>query len=494
MGRPCPTGGPGDNWTFVGPFFARNVVRSAAQTVKMGMMIRRRHRPVPREGTPGPAPPRIGSAVARFVLGSLVAMVVVVVGGYIALRDIATSQAEETTAQIAEVNGRLVQTALDDGLLKRDPKAIRKMDDFVVSTVLPPSAVKNSAPIKRVKIWSQDGTVLYSDVPELIGKKYTLGAEERELLEKGAGAEAEISDLAKPENRYERQYGKLLEAHTPIRTPDGTRVLFEIYQQFSSIQSRATSLLRELAIPLLAGLAVLLLSQVPLAWSMARRLQRGHRDREALLANAIEASAQERRRIASDLHDGVVQDVAGVAFGLAPLAEDAERRGDTRAAGALRGSMSTLRQGVRDLRTLLVEIHPPSLESAGLEAALSDLLSPLQADGIRTELHVDDRATVGSNGDALVYRVAREALRNAQKYAEADSVRIDVTRPEPDTTRLVVTDDGRGFSSDDRARRAEEGHVGLTLLESLVRQSNGTLAVKSVPGHGTTVELEVPVR
>jgi signal transduction histidine kinase len=422
-----------------------------------------------------------------------VAVIVVAVGGYIALRDVATTEAEGTTAQIAEVNGRLVQTALDDGLLDRDPKAIQKMDDFVVSQVLPPSPVKGSAPIKRVKIWSADGTVLYSDVPELIGRKFELGEEEQELLKEG-GADAEISDLGKPENQYERQYGKLLEAHTPIRTPNGTPVLFEIYQQFSSIESRATSLLQELAIPLLAGLAVLLLSQVPLAWSMARRLQRGHRDRETLLNNAIEASAQERRRIASDLHDGVVQDVAGVAFGLAPLAEDADRRGDQRAAGVLRSAMSTLRQGVRDLRTLLVEIHPPSLESAGLEAALSDLLSPLRADGIETELHVDDRATSGSNGDALVYRVAREALRNAQKYAEADSVRIEVTRPEPDLTRLVVTDDGKGFSANDRARRAEEGHVGLTLLESLVRQSNGTLAVKSDPGAGTTVELEVPVR
>src|SRR6185503_21266274 len=155
---------------------------------------------------------------------------------------------------------------------------------------------------------------------------------------------------------------------------------------------------------------------------------------------------------------------------------------------------STLRQGVRDLRTLLVEIHPPSLESAGLEAALSDLLSPLEAAGIHTELHVDDRATAGSNGDALVYRVAREALRNTQKYAEADSVRIDVTRAEPEMTRLVVTDDGKGFAPGEREQRAEAGHVGLTLLESLVRQSHGTLSVHSHPGEGTTVELEVPAR
>jgi two-component system, NarL family, sensor kinase len=454
-------------------------------------MLRRPHRPVPHDGPSGPPPPRIGSAVGRFLLGSFVAVAVVAVGGYFALRSIATKQAEDTTAQVVEVNGRLVQTALDNGILKRKQASIDALDEFIVSTVLPPSPVKNSAPIKRVKIWAPDGTVLYSDVHELIGKKYVLGDEEQELLREG-GAEAEVSDLSKPENRFERQYGKLLEAHTPIRTPNGTLVLFEIYQQFSSIQSRATNLLSDLAPPLLAGLAVLLLSQVPLAWSMARRLQRGHRDREALLANAIEASAQERRRIASDLHDGVVQDVAGVAFGLSPLAENAERRGEERDATALRASMATLRQGVRDLRTLLVEIYPPNLESAGLEVALSDLLSPLAAAGIATELRVDDAAAHGGDNDALVYRVAREAVRNAQAHGDPKSVRVEVTRPAAATTRLRVVDDGRGFTPDDRERSAEGGHLGLTLLETLAEQAGGALSIRSEPGKGTTVELEVP--
>lgn len=441
----------------------------------------------------GVPPPSIGSAVARFVAGSLVAVVVIVVGGYFALRSITIQDAERGTRQLVQIDGRLVQGAVTDGLLKRDPAAIAKVDDAVVSQILPQLPSGDVPVIKRVKIWAEDGTVLYSDAPQLIGEKYTLGAEERELLRKG-GAEAELSDLSKPENQYERQYGQLLEAHTPIRTPNGTPLLFEIYQQFDAVKTGANDRLKSLAPPLLAGLLVLLLIQIPLAWQMGRRLQRGHRDREILLANAIEASDQERRRIASDLHDGVVQDVAGVAFGLAPLAENAARRGDEREAHVLKGSASTLRQGVRDLRTLLVEIHPPSLESTGLEAALSDLLSPLRTDGMETELHVDDAATTGSSSDPLVYRVAREALRNAQKYSEADTVRIEVTRPHPRMTRLVVTDDGKGFSPEDRARRGEEGHVGLTLLESLVRQSNGRLAVRSTPGRGTTVELEVPTR
>ena len=429
--------------------------------------------------------PGVGAAVARFMLGTLLAVAVVLVGGFFALRAVTIHEAERDTRQQVQTEGALVEAAgLRDGILRGKRAALDHLDTVVQTDVL------NKASIVRVKVWSTDGTILYSDEPKLIGRHYGLGEEERALLRNG-GAEAEVSNLDLPENKFERQEGKLLEAHTPIRTPNGTQVLFEIYQRFSSISASAERLLAALAPPLIGGLLVLVAFQVPLAWSSARRLQRGHRERERLLASAIEASDQERRRIASDLHDGVVQDLAGVAFGLAPLAEDADRRGAHDDAGVLRGAMARLRQGVRDLRTLLVEIHPPNLESAGLEAALSDLLSPLEAGGMATELEVDARAA-GNGYDPLVYRVAREALRNVQAHSRAASVRVEVTSPAPGATRLLVIDDGRGFSPEERARRGAEGHLGLSLLSDLVVQAHGRLDVRSTPGRGTTVELEVP--
>jgi signal transduction histidine kinase len=269
-------------------------------------------------------------------------------------------------------------------------------------------------------------------------------------------------------------------------------VLFEVYRRFGSVSASAERLLGALAPPLLGGLAVLLLFQMPLAWSMARRLQRGHHEREDLLASAIEASTQERRRIAANLHDGVVQDLAGIAFGLAPVAESSARAERNTEATALRDAIARLRQGVRSLRTLLVEIHPPNLESTGLEAALSDLLSPLEADGITAELYVDDDAVAGSARDELVYRVAREAVRNIRAHAEAEHVVVRVTRSDGATMRLVVEDDGKGFETGDRERRADDGHLGLTLLDGIVRQASGRLDVRSEPGRGTTLELEVP--
>jgi signal transduction histidine kinase len=434
---------------------------------------------------PHASPPSTTAAVARFLVGTVVALAVVVIGGFFALRSVTTNEAERNTREQVQAQGRLVESGgLTDGVLRGDPKAIARLDDLVLGQVLSPSIV-------RVKVWSQSGRILYSDEPALIGKRFGLAADELALFRTG-GAQAELSDLSKPENRYERQESKLLEAHTTIRTPNGTQVLFEIYQRFGSVSASAERLLRALAPPLLGGLFVLLLFQVPLAWSMARRLQRGHREREVLLTNAIEASSQERRRIAADLHDGVVQDLAGVAFGLAPLADGAARRGADGEASVLRDAISTLRQGQRGLRTLLVEIHPPSLESAGLEVVLSDLLSPLEAEGLTTELHVDDGVAAGSARDALIYRVAREAVRNVRAHAGARSVRLEVTHAAPGRTRLVVADDGRGFAPGDRERRGEDGHVGLTLLQDLVGQSGGTLSVSSEPGQGTTVEMDVP--
>ncbi|WP_026910615.1 sensor histidine kinase [Patulibacter minatonensis] len=441
--------------------------------------------PASREPRAPRRPPGTASAVLRFMAGSLAAVLVIVVGGFFALRTVTLDEAKRDTKERVIGEGRLVQFAgLSDGLLRGDPKAIAKLDDVVQSQILGRSIV-------RVKVWTRDARILYSDEPRLIGRRFTLGDEEQELFTTG-GAEAELSDLSEPENVYERPQGELLEAHTRVRLPDGTPVLFEIYQRFSSVTASGERILGTLAPPLIGGLVVLLLFQVPLAWSLARRLRRGHEEREGLLTAAIDASSQERRRIAADLHDGAVQDLAGVAFGLAPLAEEARRAGDAERASALDDSVGRLRQGVRDLRTLLVQIHPPTVAATGLHAALTDLLSPLHAAGIATELEVDDAVAAGTRHDELLYRAAREAVRNAREHASPSTVRVHARTTDAGGVSLVVADDGSGSTPAQRQGRRAEGHLGLQLIDDLVRQAGGTSTLDSVPGRGTTLTLELP--
>jgi signal transduction histidine kinase len=303
----------------------------------------------------------------------------------------------------------------------------------------------------------------------------------------------EVTNLSRPENTLDRGQGRLIEAYTRIRTPSGTPMLFEIYQRFGSVTAEARRLLKALAPPILGAIALILLVQAPLFWSLTRRLQRSHEQREGLLANAVASSRRERRRVASYLHDGPVQELAGLAFSLAPVADRAESRGDGADAAVVRAVIDRLRGSVRDLRALLVDLHPPILASAGLDAAIRDLASPLAARGTTVDLRVDGEELLDPETQALVYRVAQEAVRNVITYADAATVSVEVDVVDS-TARLLVADDGRGFEPEVRDRRREEGHMGLSLVEELVRQAGGRLTVDSREGHGTRVRLEVPIR
>ena len=433
----------------------------------------------------GNRPPTARSVLLRFVLGSATAIAVVVVGGYFALRSVAIDEAKRETRTKVQEAGQLVEATLGEGLLTGKSAALRAVDDVVVARVLSNSIV-------RVKIWSADGRVLYSDDPAQIGGRYVLDAGQRRLLREG-GAKVEVSDLSRPENALDRGQGDLMEAYTRIRTPSGTPVLFEIYQRFGSVTANARRLLTALAPPILGAIMLIVLIQAPLVWSLTRRLQRVHEDREALLGNAIAASARERHRVASYLHDGPVQEIAGLAFSLAPLADRAAARGASEEAGVLRNTIEHLRRTVRDLRALLVELHPPHLAAAGLEAAIADLVSPLQASGATVSVTIDGAEQLGREQETIVYRVAQEALRNVIAYADAGSVSIELT-VNNGVARLVVSDDGRGFDPALREHRLAEGHLGLSLVEELARESGGSLEISSTEGVGTQIELEVPSR
>ena len=276
-----------------------------------------------------------------------------------------------------------------------------------------------------------------------------------------------------------------------MRTPAGRPLLFEAYQRFSSVAASARDIWLAFMPALIAALLVLYLVQLPLAASLARRLRRGSREREELLQRAVDASADERRRIAGDLHDGVVQDLAGLSFGLSAAAERTAATGEEDAAAELRGGAEQARQSVRALRGLLVEIYPPSLRQAGLASALSDLVSRVAARGLETHVDAPKELDLDPEDEALLFRVAQESVRNAVAHAGAHRLKVVVSQ-NAERTGLTVADDGRGF--DPAAVGAGEGHFGLALLRDLAHERGAKLSVDSAPGAGARVTIEVPRR
>ncbi len=443
--------------------------------------MRRRDRSLPAGGDEGGS---VAGAVARFALAGLVAFAVVGVVSFLILRDVGTGEALKNARNLTEIVGRgIVEPNLSEGLVRGRPAAVARFERVIRERVL-------RGPIVRVKLWTPGGRVVYSDDRALVGRRFELGADEVASLRNGT-VDSGVSDLSLAENRSERGLGKLLEVYLPVRTPAGRPLLFEAYQRFGSVASSARDVWLAFLPALVAALLVLYLVQLPLAASLARRLRRGSREREELLQRAVDASADERRRIAGDLHDGVVQDLAGLSFGLAAAAERTAAAGEEDAAAELRGGAEQARQSVRALRTLLVEIYPPSLRQAGLASALADLLAPVAARGIEADVDVPDGLDLDPEDEALFFRVAQETVRNAVAHAGARRITVAVSR-DAEGTALTVADDGRGF--DPALPGAGEGHFGLALLRDLARERGAELSVDSAAGAGTRVRIEVPAR
>jgi signal transduction histidine kinase len=446
------------------------------------MLMPRLHLRTRGNGRP-PVPPRRRPGwrhpVVQFLAAGLVALLVIIIGSGWLSRRAATDEAVMDARHTAWLLSQsVIEPSLSNGLVTGNAAALDRFDKLIRERVL-------GGDVLRIKVWDADGRIVYSDKTQLIGRTFALDPEEQEILQEG-GSDAEASDLAEPENQYERQFGRLLEVYLRVMTPQNQPLLFETYFSYDDVAYRSTELLGSFRPITIAGLLTFLALTVPLVWVLARRLDASAADRERLLLAAVEASDAERRRIARDLHDGVVQDLAGTSFALSATARDLRDRPET--AGRLEALGLGVRNSLRALRSLLVEIYPPDLDTEGLSAALDDLVAPASAAGIDVELHVDDTAGVREEVVALVWRTAQETVRNAVRHGAPQRLSVVLTR-HADTLVLEVSDDGVGF---DAERPPQQGHLGLRGLSDLVREAGGQLHVSSAPGEGTRVRLEVP--
>lgn len=436
--------------------------------------------------------PGVTRQVSQFALAGLVAVTIVGVATSIASRRVgereAIADARITTLIKAE---GLVEPILTDELAAGDdPETLARLGTIVEQDVLDDSLV-------RVKLWSAEGQILYSDEARLIGQRYVLGDDEASSLSTGR-IEAELSELDGPENRYERLIGeRLLEVYLPVHAPNGDPLLFEAYYLQDDVSENGSRLWRSFAPISLGALLMLELVQIPLAWSMARRLRQRQEERERLLQRALDASEVERRQIASDLHDGVVQDLAGVAYALSARARrhadgrphDAAPEPDLEEAAIA----ETVRESIRALRSLVIDLYPPNLREEGLESALRDLVQRAQDNGLSAEIDVSGlRDPLPDSVAGLLYRSAQEGLRNAMHHSAATAVLVRVATRDRHAM-LEVIDDGQGFDAATLEAKEADGHVGLRALRGLIGDGGGTLTVRSEPGTGTTLTVEVPL-
>jgi signal transduction histidine kinase len=199
------------------------------------------------------------------------------------------------------------------------------------------------------------------------------------------------------------------------------------------------------------------------------------------------AALEERQKLARELHDSVSQALYGIALGVETarelLPEDPER-----AAEPLAYATTLAEAGMTEMRALIFELRPESLEKEGLVAALEKQAAAVQArHGIRVEATFGEEPEASLETKEAVYRIAQEALHNTVKHARATNAKVKL-QEDPYSITLEISDDGTGFD----AQHDFPGHLGLKSMRERASRQGGTLEVASGPGRGVHIIARIP--
>jgi signal transduction histidine kinase len=210
---------------------------------------------------------------------------------------------------------------------------------------------------------------------------------------------------------------------------------------------------------------------------------------EDRLRHSIDASEQERRRWARELHDETLQGLGGLQM----LLSSALRAADPeRLQGAVRDAVQQIGIEVANLRSLIAELRPPALDEIGLVPAIETLAQRVATnEGMTVEtniaLSLEDADRLAPEAESTVYRLVQEALTNIGKHAGAGRVEIELLKQRGEAVSVSIKDDGCGF--DPAAPAAGFGLVGMRERVTLV---GGSVDIESAEGSGTIVRAVIP--
>ncbi|AKG42180.1 GAF domain-containing sensor histidine kinase [Streptomyces sp. JH002] len=200
--------------------------------------------------------------------------------------------------------------------------------------------------------------------------------------------------------------------------------------------------------------------------------------------------AEERARLAHELHDAVAQKLFSLRL-TAQAATTLMDRDPTRARSELRQVTRLAAEATDELRAAVIELRPAALEEDGLVATLRAQIQVLdRAHPARVTLVAGEAKALPAAQEEALLRVAQEALHNALRHAAAAKVTVSLDQHPGGRAVLRVSDDGTGF--DPEAVRSAGRHLGLVSMRDRAQAVGGALTVRSAPGAGTVIEMEVP--
>jgi signal transduction histidine kinase len=217
------------------------------------------------------------------------------------------------------------------------------------------------------------------------------------------------------------------------------------------------------------------------------QLSRTSDELEVKKAQLQVAALEERQRLARELHDSVSQALYGIALG-ARTARTQLERDPAKVAEPLDYVLSLAEVGLSEMRALIFELRPASLQNEGLVVALTK-----QADALRARHKLEivtafcPEPDISLDTKEALYRIAQEALQNIAKHASATRVEL-LMQMEPERLTLEIKDNGKGFDTS----REFPGHLGMKSMPERAAQIGGEFHIQSQPGTGTVITVAIP--
>jgi signal transduction histidine kinase len=222
------------------------------------------------------------------------------------------------------------------------------------------------------------------------------------------------------------------------------------------------------------------------------RLSESERDRiRSYTIMMTQAQEDERKRIARELHDEASQNVVVIRRALADLSSSLDGHPAARELSELDKLAGETLVGIRRFSR---DLRPPTLDQLGLSSALEQLVVELEE---RSAVDIDLQVAGASrrlpiDKELAVFRIGQAALHNVERHADADTITIELIF-EPEKIRLEISDDGCGFEvPDSLSQILETGKLGIVGMHERAELAGGNLEIRSEPGKGTRVSLEVP--
>lgn len=219
------------------------------------------------------------------------------------------------------------------------------------------------------------------------------------------------------------------------------------------------------------------------------------KQKQMLGLRIIKAQEEERQRVARDIHDGPAQSMSNVVL----KAEICERLIDVdieRSRAELRSLKSIVRESLQDVRKIIYNLRPMSLDDLGLIPTLQRYIMTFQEDtginvSFKTKGACDDIKSIIS---LTVFRIVQEALSNIKKHSRAHNTRINLEFLEKEL-KLYIFDDGDGFNLNELKVKSEDinSGFGLISIQERIELLNGDFQISSEPGKGTRINIMIPL-